>query len=102
MGAAVTGRIIRMEQRLNPRMYFLVSIAFDTLQLDGRASRFYARLDGKAEAFHFPHDGAELPGPSRIQIEVADDRACVRQIVESRHKSGAPFSAVARLHYKSC
>jgi hypothetical protein len=44
--AIVTGRIIRMEHNLGPRKYFLLSIAFDTVQAGGTNFRLYARSDG--------------------------------------------------------
>ena len=42
-GATATGRIVRMEHHLGPRNYFLVSMAFDTLQVSGAEFRLYAR-----------------------------------------------------------
>jgi hypothetical protein len=41
-GAVATGRILRMEHRFVPDEYFLVSIAFDTLQGDGVTFRLRA------------------------------------------------------------
>ncbi len=35
-GSAVTGRIVQVEHRLFPRNYFVVSMAFDRVQIDGK------------------------------------------------------------------
>jgi hypothetical protein len=50
IGATATGRIVRMEHHLGTRNNFLVSMAFDTLQVAGVELRLYARSDGKGEA----------------------------------------------------
>jgi hypothetical protein len=49
-GATATGRIVRMEHQLGARNYFLVSMAFDTLQVAGVELRLYARSDGNGKA----------------------------------------------------
>jgi hypothetical protein len=46
--STVTGRILRMEHRLVPKEDFVVSIAFDRVQVGGTALRLHARSDGKA------------------------------------------------------
>jgi len=45
-GAIATGRIIRMEHNLGTRKYFLLSIAFDTVQAGGTNFRLYAQSAG--------------------------------------------------------
>ena len=35
-GSIVTGRIVQMEHRIFPRSYFIVSLAFDRVQIDGK------------------------------------------------------------------
>jgi hypothetical protein len=48
IGATATGRIVRMEHHLGTRNNFLVSMAFDTLQVAGVEFRLYARSAGDA------------------------------------------------------
>jgi hypothetical protein len=77
-GSKVIGRIIRMEHYLAPKEFFLVSMAFDTLQADDKVFRFHARSAGTAGSawigqhpdnwpmgnFLFPTEGARLVIPS--------------------------------------
>ncbi|MBZ5621059.1 MAG: hypothetical protein LAQ69_20375 [Acidobacteriia bacterium] len=59
-GATVLGRITTMEHHLTPKNYFLIGMAFDTLEVNGVASPFHALLDVKHE--------------SVLQIEVSESR----------------------------
>jgi hypothetical protein len=43
-GAKVTGRIVRVERQFRPKSAFFIAVAFDTLEEDGVASPFFARL----------------------------------------------------------
>jgi hypothetical protein len=48
IGAKVTGRIVRMEHRFAPKTDFVVSMAFDAVEVDGVVFRLNARSDGNA------------------------------------------------------
>ncbi len=45
-GSLVTGRIVQMEHRLFPRNYFVVSLAFDRVQVDGKSFKLRIESDG--------------------------------------------------------
>jgi hypothetical protein len=55
-GSPVTGRIIRMEHHFFPTKYFLVSMAFDTLQVDDRFFRLHAKSGRSGGALNVPKD----------------------------------------------
>jgi hypothetical protein len=46
-GSTVTGRIVHMEHRYYPENYFVVSMAFDRLQIDGMLFKLRVKSDGK-------------------------------------------------------
>ena len=46
-GSTVTGRIVHMEHRFYPENYFVVSMAFDRLQVDGMLFKIRVKSDGK-------------------------------------------------------
>ena len=46
-GSTVTGRIVHMEHRFYPENYFVVSMAFDRLQVDGMLFKIRIKSDGK-------------------------------------------------------
>jgi len=48
-GAAVHGRLTRVERHLLPEPYFLFAMSFNRLDWDGASHRFAARLDANAE-----------------------------------------------------
>ena len=46
VGSIVTGRIVRIEHRLHPKKYFVVSMAFDRVQVDGKFFKLRVKSDG--------------------------------------------------------
>jgi hypothetical protein len=45
-GSTVTGRIVQMERRLHPKNYFVVSLAFDRVLVDGKFYKLRVKSDG--------------------------------------------------------
>jgi hypothetical protein len=48
-GAVVRGRIRRIEHHVNPKCYFLISMAFNRLELEGSVAPFGAHYEGATE-----------------------------------------------------
>jgi len=46
----VTGRIVRMEHRLRPRNTFVVSLAFDKVEVEGKYFRLRIKSEGNRAA----------------------------------------------------
>ncbi len=64
-GATVSGRIVRVEHRMarhGDPPYFVISVAFDTLEANGVVSPFYARLFGLPKGVTRPLP-RKMPGP---------------------------------------
>lgn len=45
-GSIMSGRLVRMEHRLRPRNHFVVSMAFDRVQVDGQFFKLRVKSDG--------------------------------------------------------
>jgi hypothetical protein len=49
-GSIVTGRIVQMGHRLSPKNYFVVSMAFDRVQVDGKVLKLRIKADANPAA----------------------------------------------------
>ena len=49
-GSPITGRIVQMEHRLLPGNYFVVSLAFDRVQVDGKFFKLRIKSNGNRVA----------------------------------------------------